>query len=72
MYVCLCNAISDKHVRKRACEGPCSVSDVYRSCGCQAQCGKCAGAIRGILAEVREAHRPAGGYLEGAAASPSE
>jgi bacterioferritin-associated ferredoxin len=70
VYVCLCNAISDKHVRACAGQGRCSVSDVYRARGCQAQCGKCAGSIRAILNEM--APQPAGAYLEGAAAKPSE
>ena len=71
MYVCLCNAISDKHVRACAGYGRCSVSDVYRARGCQAQCGKCAGSIRAIL---QEAGAPAstGAYLDGAAAKPSD
>ena len=72
MYVCLCNAISDKHVRARAGQGPCSVSDVYRACGCRAQCGKCAEAIRDILCEAKAAPSGTGAYLEGAAAKPSD
>ena len=71
MYVCLCNAISDKHVRACAGQGRCSVSDVYRARGCQAQCGKCAGSIRAILQEAA-ASAGSGAYLEGAAAKPSE
>ena len=72
VYVCLCNAISDKHVRACAGQGRCSVSDVYRARGCQAQCGKCAGSIRAILNEMAPQPAGAGAYLEGAAAKPSE
>jgi bacterioferritin-associated ferredoxin len=72
VYVCLCNAISDKHVRACAGQGRCSVSDVYRARGCQAQCGKCAASIRAILQEVTPSPVGASTYLDGAAAKPSE
>jgi bacterioferritin-associated ferredoxin len=72
VYVCLCNAISDKSVRARAGQGACSVSDVYRAHGCQAQCGKCCHAIRAILAEFTPSRPIAGAFAEGAAAKPSE
>ncbi len=72
MYICLCNAISDKQVRARACQGPCSVSDVYRACGCAAQCGKCAAAIRSVLSEFHDRGQSDGAFLEGATAAPSE
>lgn len=72
MYVCLCNAISDKHVRACAGRGRCSVSDIYKAQGCQAQCGKCASSIRAILDEFAPQPAANGAYLEGAAAKPSE
>jgi bacterioferritin-associated ferredoxin len=72
VYVCLCNAISDKSVRARAGQGTCSVSDVYRAHGCQAQCGKCCHAIKAILKEFAAPQPIAGAFPEGAAAKPSE
>jgi len=68
VLVCLCNALSDKHIR--ACAGQCSVSEVYRQCGCQPQCGKCAGHIRDILREHQAPAAGDGAFLEGAAAHP--
>lgn len=72
VYVCLCNAISDTRVRVCAGQGRCTVSDVYRACGCQAQCGKCAGSIRAILNDMAPRPAATGAYLEGAAAKPSD
>ncbi|WP_218119121.1 (2Fe-2S)-binding protein [Limimonas halophila] len=46
------------------------MSEVYRQCGCQPQCGKCAGAIRDILREHQQPANAGGAFLEGAAAHP--
>mgnify|MGYP000480614332 CR=1 FL=1 len=72
MYLCICNAITDKQVRQRACAARCSVADVYRACGCRPQCGKCVGAIRDLLVEMQGQPVDSGAFLEGAAAAPSE
>jgi len=58
MYVCLCNAITDRDLRAHAahaeCAG-CSVSAVYRSLGKKPQCGKCVPFVRQLLRQVVEA-----------------
>ena len=42
MYICLCNAITDRDVRAHTAAGEgCSVAMVYRALGCEPQCGKC-------------------------------
>lgn len=51
MYICLCNALTDRDVRN-SCEGGCSVAMVYRSLGCEPQCGKCVPFVRQMLREV--------------------
>ena len=50
MYICLCNALTDRDVRG-TCESGCSVSMVYRSLGCEPQCGKCVPLVRQMLRE---------------------
>jgi bacterioferritin-associated ferredoxin len=54
MYVCLCNALTDRDLRNSA-KGSCSVAMVYRSLGCEPQCGKCVPFVRQML---RERARP--------------
>jgi bacterioferritin-associated ferredoxin len=49
MYVCVCNALTDRDVRVQAGAG--SVAMVYRGCGCQPQCGKCVPLVRQMLRE---------------------
>jgi bacterioferritin-associated ferredoxin len=48
MFVCLCNGLTDRDVRDSA-EAGCSVAMVYRSLGCQPQCGKCVPFVRDML-----------------------
>ena len=51
MYICLCNSLTDRDVRSCA-QGGCSVSMVYRSLGCEPQCGKCVPFVRQMLREA--------------------
>jgi bacterioferritin-associated ferredoxin len=40
MYVCLCNALTDRQVKQAATTaGTIKPSSVYAACGCRAQCG---------------------------------
>jgi bacterioferritin-associated ferredoxin len=50
MYVCICNAISERSIRDVAAR-PCSVSQVFRAHGAQPQCGRCVPHMRAVLAE---------------------
>jgi bacterioferritin-associated ferredoxin len=64
MYLCICNAITDRQARLHgaASEGSagCSVSAFYRALGIKPKCGKCARGVRemldaeGIAGEVRQ------------------
>ncbi len=43
MYVCVCNALTDKQVKQVvAANGLQRLIDVYAACGTRAQCGQCA------------------------------
>jgi bacterioferritin-associated ferredoxin len=58
MYVCVCNAITDRDVRAQA-QAECStVSAIYRSLGKKPKCGKCALLVRHLLRQVIEAPQP--------------
>jgi bacterioferritin-associated ferredoxin len=58
MYVCLCNALTDSHVRAAAQAGADRPSECYRACGCAAHCGTCAATVRRILNEVAATLQP--------------
>ena len=55
MYVCLCNGLTDRDLHPHTAAGDCSVSMVYRACGCQPQCGKCVPFVRQMLRQAAEA-----------------
>lgn len=53
MYVCICNAISERHVRTAIADGATTVGKVYRACGSQPQCGRCKPSISELLSEAK-------------------
>lgn len=53
MYVCICNAISERHVRTAIAGGATTVGKVYRACGSQPQCGRCKASICDMLSEAK-------------------
>lgn len=55
MFVCLCNALTDRDLHPHTATGTSSVSMVYRACGCQPQCGKCVPFVRQMLRQGAEA-----------------
>jgi bacterioferritin-associated ferredoxin len=55
MYVCLCNAITDRDVCAKAALDGCTVSMIYRSLGSKPRCGKCVATVRQMLRQVAEA-----------------
>ena len=57
MYVCICNAITDKQIRKAAKSGATDLWKLQKELGVASGCGSCMEAASEILAEYR--NRPA-------------
>lgn len=51
MYICLCNALTERDLRPHTIGDVGSVAMVYRACGCRPQCGKCVPWVRQMLRE---------------------
>jgi bacterioferritin-associated ferredoxin len=50
VYICLCNALTDRQVKLAAANaGSTKAADIYAACGCRAQCGQCARALVNLL-----------------------
>jgi bacterioferritin-associated ferredoxin len=50
MYVCLCNALTDRQLMQAAATaGTAKPSSVYAACGCRAQRGQCVKALVSLL-----------------------
>lgn len=56
MYVCLCNAITDRQVSRAAEAGATRPREVFAACGCNAQCAAC---TREMLSLLRQGAKPA-------------
>jgi bacterioferritin-associated ferredoxin len=54
MYVCLCNALTDRDLRLQIAGGAPTVSMVYQACGRKPRCGKCVPFVRQMLREGME------------------
>jgi len=59
MYVCICNALTDRDVRGVLAAGVRTTSEVYRRCGCSPQCGRCKPFIKSLMAEMPADDTPA-------------
>ena len=64
MYVCLCNALTDRKLKQAAAATDSRrPGEVYAACGCRAQCGQC---VRAVLQLLRDQAPQVEGELHGA------
>ena len=62
MYICLCNAITDRELLAQCAEGAASAEVAYQALGCQPLCGKCVPFAEQFLRQAAEAaNREIGG-----------
>jgi bacterioferritin-associated ferredoxin len=54
MYVCICNAFTEKQVIAALDGGASTAAGVYRHMGCTPQCGKCVPSLRTMVKEYPE------------------
>jgi bacterioferritin-associated ferredoxin len=54
MYVCLCNAFTDRQVRAVCPDVGTSTAAVYCALGVRPQCGKCVPTVRQMVREFTE------------------
>lgn len=55
MYICLCNAITERQVRDCARSGACSPEDLASQLGVGSGCGRCLECAVDLLREVHKA-----------------
>ena len=49
MYICICNQVTDKHIRKEMCDGACTLKDLGERLGVARECGKCGQCARKLI-----------------------
>ncbi len=58
MYLCICNAITERQVRETAQAGARSVDDLASALGVGAGCGRCRECAAELLKELKERSCP--------------
>ena len=54
MYVCICNAITEREVLECARHGACSLEDLVSKLGLGAGCGRCRDCAASLLEELQK------------------
>lgn len=69
MIICICNAVSDGHIRAAAMEGASCIRDIARDLRVGICCGKCVPEAKAVLAKclARQDEVATPGYFPGAA-----
>lgn len=64
LYICLCNALTDRKLRQAAtATGSIRPAEIYAACGCRAQCGQC---VQTVLQLLRDHASTTAEQLQGA------
>lgn len=72
MYVCVCNAINCRTVKRVVQDGATSIAGVFKAAGKSPQCGRCFPTVRGMIEEHRCCQAPAGAVADAALALAAE
>lgn len=51
MYICICNQVTDNHIRREMCNGACTLKDLSERLGVARDCGKCGKCARKLVDE---------------------
>lgn len=49
MYVCMCNGLTDRDIRRASDQGHCTVASAYCSLGAEVNCGRCVPMARELI-----------------------
>src|SRR5580704_15780 len=53
MYVCVCNAVTDRQIRSQSECGRGTVAEIYRALGITVKCGKCVRTAKCIINDAQ-------------------
>jgi bacterioferritin-associated ferredoxin len=63
MIICVCKAVSDKHIKSAVKGGACTLRDLTRELGLGTCCGKCLPEARATLSASLESQQAAASYF---------
>lgn len=55
MYICVCQAVTDRQIREAVCQGACSMRELRNHLGVASECGRCARCAHSLLKETLDA-----------------
>lgn len=58
MYVCVCNAVTERQIHQAVQDGAKTVKHLKETLGVAAECGSCASCARACLNEAKLQHSP--------------
>jgi bacterioferritin-associated ferredoxin len=56
MYICICNAISERHIETAVSNGAETVEDLQRQLALGSQCGSCQTCAKECLSRIHQQH----------------
>ncbi len=54
MYICICNAVTDRQILEAAAEGAGSLNELMQKTGCGSCCGCCQDEVETLLHQARQ------------------
>ncbi len=57
MYICICNAVTDRHIEAAVSEGALTVEDLQRQLSLGSQCGSCKACAQACLNSIHQQNR---------------
>lgn len=67
MYVCICNSVTDKQIRRAAAKGVDNLLELREALGVASCCGSCADTAESILDEVNAGYASPTRYIPSSA-----
>ncbi len=58
MYVCVCQAVTERQIHEAARDGARTLKDLRRDLGVTSECGRCASCARDCLRQAHGSHCP--------------
>lgn len=71
MYVCVCNAVTERHIDEAVREGVSTLRELRATLGVAGECGRCAVCARDCLRTALSGQTPTGADAARTAAAPS-
>jgi len=57
MYICICNAVTDRHIEMAVSDGALTVEDLQRQLSLGSQCGSCKACAKECLSNIHKQNR---------------